>query len=110
MNLAPIVLRAASAAAETFSGVRMVGIKKSQRIPKTPINIPKKNPKKIPKNPNEMLPKSPKYSEKLKHYQKIQEFPKKLPKSSQDFENIQFLISHLEAENPFGLVCFNFGR
>ena len=26
------------------------------------------------------------------------------PKNSQDFENIQFPTSHLEAENPFGLV------
>ena len=36
-------------------------------------------------------------------------FPKKFlpkipPKSSQDFENIQLPTSHLEAENPFGLV------
>ena len=31
-----------------------------------------------------------------KIFQKNQE----LPKNSQDFENIQFLTSHLEAENP----------
>ena len=36
-------------------------------------------------------------------------FPKKFlpkipPKSSQDFENIRLPTSHLEAENPFGLV------
>jgi hypothetical protein len=33
-------------------------------------------------------------------------FPKNLriPKNSQDFEIIQFPTSHLEAENPFGLV------
>ena len=30
--------------------------------------------------------------------------PDKFPKTSQDFENIQFSTSHLEAENPFGLV------
>ena len=33
--------------------------------------------------------------------QKIPLYP---PKNSQDFENIQFRTSHLEAENPFGLV------
>ena len=43
------------------------------------------------------------------------EIPKEFPKDSQkiaqkflknpqDFENIQFLTSHLEAESPFGLV------
>ena len=30
---------------------------------------------------------------------------KSSPKNSQDFENIQLPTSHLEAENPFGLVC-----
>ena len=30
--------------------------------------------------------------------------PTKIPKKSQDFENIQSLTSHLEAENPLGLV------
>ena len=47
----------------------------------------------------------PKYSKKIqelppkkiKNFQNIQE----LPKNSQDFENIQFLTSHLEAEKPF---------
>ena len=42
--------------------------------------------------------KSPKIPRKIP--KKIQEFPK----NSQDFENIQFPTSHLEAENPFGLV------
>ena len=35
-------------------------------------------------------------------HKKIQEFPK----NSQDFENIKFPMSHLEAKNPFGLVKF----
>ena len=37
---------------------------------------------------------------KFNNFQNIQE----LPKNSQDFENIQFLTPHLEAQNPFGLV------
>ena len=36
---------------------------------------------------------------------KSQQNIKKFPKNYQDFENtIQILTSHLEAENPFGLV------
>ena len=27
-----------------------------------------------------------------------------------DFENIQFPTSHLEAENPFGLVWYTYGK
>ena len=41
----------------------------------------------------------------------INNFPKnqEFPKNSQDFENIQFPTSHLEAENPFGLVFSEVG-
>ena len=66
------------------------------------------NYKKIPKNsqkiPLRFPKKSQKFQKRFKDYQKIQEFPT----NYQDFENIQFLISHLEAENPFGLVLTNF--
>ena len=62
------------------------------------------NYKKIPKNsqkiPLRFPKKSQKFQKRFKDYQKIQEFPT----NYQDFENIQFHISHLEAENPFGLV------
>ena len=36
---------------------------------------------------------------------KFQKIPKNSKKNSnlQDFENIQFLTAHMEAENPFGL-------
>ena len=49
---------------------------------------------KIPQNFQRNPQKMPKYSKKIQE----------LPKNSQDFENIQFLTSHLEAHNPFGLV------
>ena len=53
-----------------------------------------KNSQKIPK---EILKNSPKIPYKFKDSQRI-------CKNPQDFENIQFPTSHLEAENPFGLV------
>jgi hypothetical protein len=52
-------------------------------------------PKEFPKNSLRVPKEFPKNSQKI---------PKKFPKNSQDFENIQFPTSHLEAENPFGLV------
>ena len=66
---------------------------KSQKIPQ---NF-QRNPQKMPKYSKKIqeLPKK-----KFKNFQNIQE----LPKNSQDFENIQFLTPHLEAQNPFGLV------
>jgi hypothetical protein len=69
-------------------------VNSSQRIP------PKKSSQKI-------LPKiSP---EKIC----IKNSPKKsknIPKIFQDFESSQFPSSHLEAENPFGLVFFSFSN
>ena len=51
------------------------------------------NPKKIiQKNPTKKFP------------PKSKKIPNNISKNSQDFENIQFSTSHLEAENPFGLV------
>jgi uncharacterized protein YozE (UPF0346 family) len=53
----------------------------------------------------------PKYEQKIVRISaNSKENPKKFPKNSQDFENIQFPTLHLEAENPFGLVCSYFGR
>jgi hypothetical protein len=63
-----------------------------------PEEIPQKFPKNSPKFPKKYPPKYPKISKKIQE----------LPKNSQDFKNIQFLTSHLEAENPFGLVFFKF--
>ena len=66
----------------------------SQRVSKIPKRIPKRCKKslKIPKIfPKKILKKIPRISNiNLKN--------------SQNFENIQFPTSHLEAENPFGLV------
>ena len=49
------------------------------------------NPPRIPKN----FQKTPK------------KFPKNSPKSPKIWKNIQFPTSHLEAENPFGLLVFS---
>jgi len=63
-------------------------------------------PKELPNN-------SPKIPKKFKNSQRIpKEFPKnsqKIPQKNpiefpQNSQNIQFPTSHLEAENPFGLV------
>ena len=59
------------------------------------LNFHKKIKKKIPKNFQKKPQKNPKiFQKKIKNYQKI----------PLDFESIQFLTSHLEAKNPFGLV------
>ena len=55
--------------------------------------------KEFPKNFQRIPKEFPKNSQKI-----TKKNPKKFPKHSQDFENIQFPTSHLEAENPFGLV------
>ena len=64
--------------------------------------LPKKSSQKIlPKNSFKKIP--PKKSFK-KMPQKSKKNPNNFSKNSQYFENIQFLKSHLEAENPFRLV------
>ena len=79
----------------------------------------KNSSKKIPppKNPskNFLLKNPPQKIYPKKFLQKNWKIPKKSEnslnnflKNSQDFENIQFPTSHLEAENPFGLVLFSF--
>ena len=75
-------------------------------------NLPKKILQKIlPKNPpKEILPKrsSQKNPKPPKKSKKNPKNSKTIPQTVPDFENIQFPTSHLEAENPFGLVSSNF--
>jgi hypothetical protein len=69
-------------------------------------NLPKKSSPKHP--PKKILPKK---SSKNIPQKKTKKNPKKFQTLSQkvpNFENIQFPTSHLEAENPFGLVLIFF--
>ena len=67
--------------------------------------LPKNSPrisKEFPKNSQRIPKEFPKNSKRIP-----KEFQKQSQKQSQripNFENIQFPTSHLEAENPFGLV------
>ena len=73
--------------------------KNSQRIPKEFLKNSDRIPKEFPMN-SQRIPK-----DFLKNSQRINS-QRKIPKNSQDFENIPFPTSHLEAENPFGLVFY----
>jgi hypothetical protein len=68
----------------------------------TIIYNPQRIPKEFPKNSQRISKEFPKNSPK--NSKKFPKNSKIFPKNSQDFENIQFLTSHLEAENPFELV------
>ena len=57
-------------------------------------SISKESPNNCPKNTPKIPPKYPQNTPKI-------------PKNSQDFENIQFPTSHLEADKPFRLVFWN---
>ena len=61
--------------------------------------LPKRSPKKIPLK--KILPKNPSKNSYKRNLRKIQKIPPKLPKNT---KKNQFPTSHLEAENPFGLV------
>ena len=81
--------------------------KNSKRILQFPMNSTKN-----PRSPKRILKTFPKNSTKNSQIvlQRIPQriikelIPKEFPKYSQNFENIQFPTSHLEAENPFELI------